>query len=106
MNNMQIIAQEAVASGLFTKQDIEGLLDEGRDIPFHTFSVWKSRGLVPRKGSHGWETRLWKRKVKKDGGDKNATKEDGEGFYLAKSFLFHIDQCEPIQEVRDTEGKA
>ncbi len=89
--------QEAVASGYCTPEEVEKLTADGKDIPFHTFAYWKNRGLVPKEGSHGWETKLWRRKnvnhiCKADEDDdiKN------QGFYLQKAFLFHISQCEPL----------
>ena len=97
MNNSQIIMNEAIESGYCTSEEIEQLLAEGKDIPFHTFSTWKKHGLVPKEGSHGWETRLWRRKklnpsAKADAEIKN------QGFFLQKSYLFHISQCEEIDE--------
>ena len=97
MNNSQIIMQEAVASGYCSQEEVEKLAAEEKDIPFHTFSGWKKHGLVPKEGSHGWETRLWRRKklspsAKADAEIKN------QGFFLQKSFLFHISQCEELKE--------
>ena len=91
--------QEAVASGYCTPEEVEKLTADGKDIPFHTFSHWKKKGLVPKEGSHGWETKLWRRKEKQN--PDHADSEDdvsNQGFYLQKSFLFHISQCEPLAE--------
>ena len=101
MNNSEIIANEAVASGFFTETEIEELTRSGQDIPFHTFAGWKARRMVPKSGSHGWETRLWKKKNQKKPGEEAAPDLDkNEGFYLAKSFLYHISQCEEVKEDR------
>ena len=97
MNNSQIIMNEAIESGYCTLEEIEQLLAEGKDIPFHTFSAWKKQGLVPKEGSHGWETRLWRRK-KLSPSAKADTEIKNQGFYLQKSFLFHISQCEELKE--------
>lgn len=91
MNNRKIIKQEAVASGFFSEDEVKDLIEQNRDIPFHTYSVWRSRyGLVPKKGEHGWQTKLWKHKQKKVLEEEDSGKKE---FYLAKSFLFHISQC-------------
>ena len=97
MNNSQIIIHEAIESGYCTPEEIEQLLSEGKDIPFHTFSTWKKHGLVPKEGSHGWETRLWRRK-KFNPSDSADAEIKNQGFFLQKSFLFHISQCEEIRD--------
>ena len=97
MNNSQIIMNEAVASGYCTPEEVERLLSDGKDIPFHTFAAWKKQGLVPKEGSHGWETRLW-RKKKLNPADNADTELKNQGFFLQKSFLFHISQCEELKE--------
>lgn len=102
MNNSQIIMQEAVASGYCTQEEIKKLVSEEKDIPFHTFSAWKKKGLVPKEGTHGWETKLWRRKeVKHTGKADEETDIKNQGFYLQKAFLFHISQCEPLTGQND-----
>lgn len=77
MNNMQIIANEAVASGYFTEEEVSELIEEGKDIPFHTYAIWKSVGLVPKAGTHGWACRLWrKKKNKSEVDEQEATEEE------------------------------
>ena len=97
MNNSQIIMSEAVASGYMSEDEVNQLMADGKDIPFHTFSAWKKQGLVPKEGSHGWETRLWRRK-KFNPSDSADAEIKNQGFFLQKSFLFHISQCEEIDE--------
>ena len=101
MNNTQIIANEAVASGFFTEEEVAELVEEGKDIPFHTFAVWKAAGFVPKAGTHGWECRLWRKKNTKSNVDENeATEEERKReFYLTKSFLFHISQVQRLEKV-------
>ena len=101
MTNEQIIIDTAVALGLYNESQIEEYLEEQGTLPLHTFAVWKSLGYAPKKGTHGYETRLWKRKNKKD---KEADKDNEEisdenkrDFYLTKAFLFDISQVEKIQ---------
>lgn len=102
MNNTEIIAKEAVASGFFTEDEVLHLQAEGEDIPFHTFSIWKNQfNMVPRAGQRGWECRLWRRKTKKNdiNEQQEASEEDkNKDFYLTKSFLFHISQVEIIKD--------
>ena len=88
---------EAVASGYMSEDEVNQLMADGKDIPFHTFSAWKNKGLVPKEGSHGWETRLWRRK-KLSPSAKADTEIKNQGFFLQKSFLFHISQCEELKE--------
>ena len=98
MNNMEIVMSEAVASGYFEEAEVLRLVEEGEDIPFHTFSHWKSLGYIPKKGSKGWEARIWRKKDKSSEIDeKEAIEEERQkAFYLTKSFFFHISQCEKL----------
>ena len=81
--------------------------EAGKEIPLHTLQGWAVRGkkigktIKIKKGEHGIETRLWKKK------DKNAKNEDDsvdeqdllhKEFYLAKAYLFRLDQVEIISE--------
>ena len=100
MNNDAIIMQEALASGFFTEEELQSFLETGQEIPFHTYAVWKRKGMVPKAGSHGWQTRLWKRKSGMDEGFES----DNNRFFLTKSFLFHETQCEPSIEIKN-EGR-
>ena len=96
MNNVQIIQNEAVASGYFTQDEVARLMSEGKDIPFHTYAVWRSLGFVPKKGEHGYETRLWKRRDRIKANDEEDAEDHGD-FYYVKSYLFHISQCEKLE---------
>lgn len=88
MNNNEIIARECIAHGIYSKEEIEKILVEGKDLPVHTISEWSDRGYSVRKGEHACiTTRLWKMAKRK-------TKEDETHFYLAKAFLFKNDQVE------------
>ncbi len=97
MNNSQIIQNEAVASGYMSAEEVERLISEGKEIPFHTFATWKQRGMIPKEGSHGWQTKLWRKRR-----DRRTDSSTGEvmdqGFFLQKCFLFHISQCEELKE--------
>lgn len=99
MTNEQIIIDTAISLGLYDEEQIEEFLEEQGTLPLHTFAVWKSLGFVPKKGTHGYETRLWKHKTKKkDENEKEEISEDNKkDFYLTKAFLFDISQVERLK---------
>ena len=105
MTNQEIIASVAIAEGIFNDEEIMEMIEEGIEIPLHTLQGWSIRGrkmgkeLRIKKGEHGIETRLWKRRDKNDKLEsKNAEGEEKKGdFYLAKAFLFRADQVEEVQ---------
>ncbi|GFI31624.1 hypothetical protein IMSAGC013_03021 [Lachnospiraceae bacterium] len=98
MTNTQIIISEAIANGIYTKEEVDAILESGRMIPVHTFQTWKSAGYIVRKGEHAKiTTRLWKFTNKKAGeADGDADGEANNHYYLAKAFLFTADQVEKI----------
>ena len=51
MTNTQIIINEAVANGLYTKEEVENILAGGHMIPLHTFQTWKNTGYSVKKGN-------------------------------------------------------
>lgn len=91
MNNEEIITRIAVSNGIFSEEEINRMIAEGKEIPIHTFRGWKDRGMSVRKGEHGIECKLWKHKNKKTNDNEN---EDTDDFYLTKSYLFTLDQTE------------
>lgn len=98
MTNEEIICQEAVASGYYTAEQVEALVEEGEMPAMHTFAIWKGQyNMAPRKGEHGWPCHLWLRKKKKlKANGKETEAEEKEVYYLAKSFLFHQSQVEQV----------
>jgi len=103
MDNNLLIANAAVAAGIMTQEEVELCIAGGREIPLHTLQGWALRGYKVRKGEHGIETRLWKKKNRKGGNpnekDGSAADPDGKAqFYLAKSYLFYKDQVIPAGE--------
>ena len=107
MNNDEIIANVAISKGLLTPDEINDLLEAGKEIPLHTFRGWEAAGKRDgvtyriKRGEHGIETKLWKKKMTKktdsDTEDPVAgdTKDE---FYLAKAYLFWKDQVEQAVE--------
>ena len=49
MTNTQIIINEAITNGLYTKEEVEAILESGHMIPLHTFQTWKSAGYIVEK---------------------------------------------------------
>lgn len=95
MTNEQIIAEIAIS--LYGEEAVERMLEELGEIPLHTATVWQSRGFLIKKGEKGLETRLWKRRKRKDSDKKSDSDEEQEvptnrNFYLCKSFLFNAGQ--------------
>ncbi len=84
MNNAQIIM--AIATSLYGEKCVTGLVSNGVEIPLHTAKGWADRGYRIKKGEHGIETRLWKKKRGIEGDDIQNP------YYKAKAFLFTADQ--------------
>lgn len=99
MTNAEIIFTEAVAHGIYTKEEAIAILESGNMIPLHTYQTWKSAGYQVKRGEHAKiETRLWKYKnKKKPEAESDADGESDGRYYMAKSFLFGIDQVEKIR---------
>lgn len=86
LKNKEIIARAAVELGMYTEEEVKRMLDQEEEIPLHTLHGWNRFGEYQVKdGEEGVEVRLWKKK------------EDGTGFYLAKAFLYRLDQLEEQQ---------
>ena len=104
MTNEQIIANTAVAAGIYTEEEIEAFYEAGKEVPFHTLKGWAARGNYRVKaGEHGVEALLWKKKDRNSSEDmEEVSREDTEGrdndFYLVKSYLFSVDQVEKVKE--------
>ena len=106
MNNEQLIAAAAIEYGLYTEEQVDEILECRGSLPLHSFSIWKTLGFVPKKGSRGYETYLWKKKTKKKTEEKEQiTEENKNDFIKVKTFLFDISQCEPLN-VSDSEKNA
>ena len=89
MTNSQII--EGIARDVYGDDAVDNMIRSGIEIPLHTAQGWNMRGSYRiRKGEHGIETKLWKKKVAKELDDEGTN----QGFYLAKSYLFTSMQVE------------
>lgn len=96
MTNEQIIAD--IAASIYGEETVASMIANGEDIPLHTVKGWNERGSYHvKKGEHGIQTRLWKKRKGKKSLDveKGDNKVDN-NFFLAKAFLFRADQMERI----------
>lgn len=95
MTNEEIILKEALENNIFSQNEIEKYVSKGMVIPFHTFNVWKEMGYKVKKGEKGFATHLWKYKSHKDKDkDQEGEQQEGYCYYLAKAYLFTLDQVE------------
>ncbi len=100
MNNEQLIEQAATT--IWGEEAVQEMIKSGKGIPLHTVQGWKELGnYYVRKGEHGLQIRLWRRKKGK-GAQEGCDETDGVpsegGFYLAKAFLFREDQMVKVEE--------
>ncbi len=103
MTNEQIITD--IAMSVYGEDAVMEMVENGEEIPLHTVQGWASRGPYKvKKGEHGLECRLWKKKKKKvndnekEDEDKEQNVAENRDFYLCKSFLFRRDQVERKSE--------
>ena len=98
MNNIELIAQAAIESGIYTKEQAEEIIEQNGCLPLHTFAFWKNRyGMVPKKGEHAiLTTRLWKQRKQKNKNqeEENPNEDACSDYFLAKAFLFSYNQLE------------
>lgn len=100
MTNEQIIANSAVAAGIFTQEEAEAYFSHGLRLPIHTFAEWKNHGYMVKKSEHAALTvSIWKPKTRKKKDEKNveADKEENSGFFLTTAYLFTKQQVEAIK---------
>ena len=99
MTNEQIIANSAVAAGIFTQEEAEAYFSHGMRLPIHTFAEWKSCGYMVKKGEHAALTvSIWKPKTRKKKDEKTVdAQEENSGFFLTTAYLFTKNQVEAIK---------
>ena len=104
MTNEQIIAEIAIS--IYGEDVVMDLIEHGKDIPLHTYQGWNQRSggkLRVKKGEHGIECKLWKKKNRKDNKEESSDSEEDSSvpsdrdFYLCKAFLFRADQVERVE---------
>ena len=99
MTNEQIIAD--IAGSIYGIDAVMDMVENGDDIPLHTVKGWSERSYHVKKGEHGLETRLWKKRKKKNPSTDDEEKTDDESksdFYMAKAYLFRQDQVIPVSD--------
>ena len=79
-------------------QNTKKALGMGEFEPLHTFQKWKEMGFKVKKGEHAVTcTKLWKPKAKKFT-DENGEEKVENNFFLAKAYLFKLNQVERINQ--------
>lgn len=79
-------------------QNTKKSLGMGEFEPLHTFQKWKEMGFKVKKGEHATVcTKLWKAKAKKYT-DTNGEEKVENNFFLAKAYLFKLNQVERINQ--------
>lgn len=105
MSNFEIITAEAIAAGIYTKEEAEAIISQGMTLPVHTYNAWKAAGYQVRKGEKARiTTKLWKHKREKttlpmknaETGETENVEQESSSYYMAKAFLFTLDQVDPI----------
>lgn len=108
MTNLQIILNGCVENGLYTKEQIEDMLQNGVIPNIHTFKEWKKRGYSVKKGQKAkmclyiWRFTAKNEEVDLDNEDclnlENVVN-DGllDHYYKTKAFFFNFDQVEKIE---------
>lgn len=98
MSNFEIIANNAIDAGIYTKEQVQALIASGFRLPLHTFAEWKRLGFSVKKGEKAKMTcRIWKFSDKKTetAEDQNVEESDSR-YYLTKAFFFTREQVEEI----------
>lgn len=99
MTNEQIIAD--IATTIWGDEAVDEMIRQG-NIPLHTARGWVmiDPAYRIRKGEHGIQTRLWKKRKKKNSSDDEMDDQcqipNNSDFYLAKAYLFRGDQVEKV----------
>lgn len=99
MTNFQIIANHAIANGIYSEDEVMDLFERTGGLPLHTFAGWKSRGYKVKKGEHAvMKCDIWLHKNKKSQVEtENGTEEvDESRFYKKSSHFFSEKQVEKI----------
>ena len=97
MTNFQIIANSAVETGIYTKEQVETIISQGFNLPLHTFAEWKRLGYSVKKGEKAKMTcRIWKYSNKEVEQTEEIEEQANSHYYLTKAFFFTSEQVEKI----------
>ncbi len=67
MKNKQRIIEACLLHNVYTPEEMQELLEQGKEPEVHTKTYWRGKGKQPKEGIEGIKTKLWK---KKEGEDK------------------------------------
>ena len=101
MKNYEIVAREAIANKIYTKEQIESMETAMQDLGLHTYGERIKMGYQVRKGEKAKiATHLWRKSKKQEyEEDKNGKKiKKNQRFHLCKAYLFTRDQVEKIED--------
>lgn len=98
MTNLEIVAIEAVENKIYTKEEIESILEKGMDLGLHTYQEWKRLGYQVQKGSKAlFKTKIWKpRKAEDKEKDELTIEIKKTNFIKVNASFFGIDQVQKI----------
>lgn len=100
MTNLQIIASAAIASGLYTVDQVEACFASGHQLPLHTFAEWKRLGYIVKKGEKSkLAVDIWMKSNKKitaETKDGEKIEVDAGRFYKKLSHFFTFEQVEKL----------
>ena len=101
MNNTDIIYNEAIRAGIYTKAEADAIMLTRGALPIHTFQEWKNAGYSVKKGEHAAiRCDLWKYTSKPSKKDREKaagmTEEEAAAkfghYYMAAAYLFTHEQ--------------
>lgn len=109
MTNNEIIINQAIAHGIYTKAEAQAIVAANGCLPIHTFAEWKKAGYSVKRGEHAAITcDLWKYTERPGKAAKAARAEAAKAgqngpdadapdphYYMAKAHLFTRDQVKP-----------
>ena len=109
MTNNEIIINQAIAHGIYTKAEAQAIVAAKGCLPIHTFAEWKKAGYSVKRGEHAAITcDLWKYTDRPGKATKAARAEAAKAgqngpdadapdphYYMAKAHLFTREQVKP-----------
>lgn len=85
MTNLEIVAHEAIANKIYTKEQIESMATTMQDFGLHTYGEWRKMGYQVRKGEKAKiATHLWKKTSKKTMNKETGKEEKKASFIFAR----------------------
>ena len=110
MTNLEIIITEGLIQGILTPEQVNATLQDGLDLPLHTFAEWKRLGFAVKKGEKAkMSTMIWKWTNKSKKADETTDTDAPEcatgHFYMSKAHFFTSEQVERIT-AKEAESNA